>query len=99
MLVEIAASLALLMVVTGLYLHWPRNGAGLQTLLIPNLRTKGRAWWKSLHSVLGLWIPVLLVFFLISGLAWAGIWDGKFAVLAVDVVVLQNLPWLKRLVS
>lgn len=78
LLVEIAASLALLMVLTGLYLHWPRKDEGLRNLLVPNLAAKGRAWWKSLHSVLGFWISIILVFFLISGLAWAGIWGGKF---------------------
>lgn len=77
-LVEIAASLGLLLVITGLYLIWPRNGAGLRSLLVPDLRAKGRAWWKSLHGVLGFWISLGLVFFLISGLAWAGIWGGKY---------------------
>ena len=77
-LVEIAASLGLLLVITGLYLVWPRNGAGLRDLLLPNLRAKGRALWKSLHSVLGFWISLVLVFFLISGLSWAGIWGGKY---------------------
>ncbi len=77
-LVEIAASLGLLLVVTGIYLVWPRNGAGLRSLLVPNLRAKGRALWKSLHGVLGFWISLVLVFFLISGLSWAGIWGGKY---------------------
>lgn len=77
-LIEIAASLALLMVVTGVYLAWPRNGSGLRAMLVPNLAAKGRAWWKSLHQVLGFWTSLYLVFFLISGLAWAGIWGGKF---------------------
>lgn len=77
-LVEIAASLGLLLVITGLYLVWPRNGAGLRSLLVPDLRAKGRAWWKSLHGVAGFWISLGLVFFLISGLAWTGIWGGKY---------------------
>ncbi|WP_426033641.1 PepSY-associated TM helix domain-containing protein [Cypionkella sp. TWP1-2-1b2] len=77
-LVEIAASLGLLLVITGLYLVWPRNAAGLRSLLLPDLRAKGRAWWKSLHGVLGFWISLGLVFFLISGLSWAGIWGEKY---------------------
>ncbi|OYU40843.1 MAG: hypothetical protein CFE33_01800 [Pseudorhodobacter sp. PARRP1] len=77
-LVEIAASLGLLLVITGLYLVWPRNGARIGDMLVPNLRAKGRALWKSLHSVLGFWISLVLVFFLISGLSWAGIWGGKY---------------------
>jgi uncharacterized iron-regulated membrane protein len=44
--------------------------------LIPTFG-KGRALWKSLHGVVGIWLSVFLVFFLISGLSWAGIWGGK----------------------
>ncbi|MDB5665965.1 PepSY domain-containing protein [Cypionkella sp.] len=77
-LVEIAASLGLLLVITGLYLVWPRNGSGMRALLLPDLRAKGRAWWKSMHSVMGFWISLGLVFFLISGLAWSGIWGEKY---------------------
>jgi uncharacterized iron-regulated membrane protein len=75
-LIEIAAGLALVLVLTGLYVWWPRgNFAGA---LVPNLRARGRALWKSLHAVTGFWMSALLIVFLISGLAWAGIWGGKF---------------------
>ena len=78
LLIEIAASLALLLVVTGLYLAWPRNGKGLRSMLVPDVSATGRAFWKSLHLSLGSWLSLILVFFLISGLSWAGIWGGKF---------------------
>ena len=75
--VEIAASLAVIMVVTGLYMWWPRDGRSLGAALVPQLSLTGRAWWKSLHESVGAWISVLLLFFLLSGLAWAGIWGTK----------------------
>lgn len=78
LLIEIAASLGILMLVTGLYLWWPRNRQGWAEVLVPNLAARGRAFWKSVHSVTGFWISLVLVFFLISGLAWTGIWGGKF---------------------
>lgn len=76
-LIEIAASLAILLVVTGLYLHWPRNGSGLRHVLAPSLATRGRVFWKSLHGALGTWISLVLVVFLVSGLSWAGIWGER----------------------
>lgn len=76
-LIEVAASLALLLVGTGLYMAWPR-GRGLKAMLLPDLRAGGRAFWKSLHAALGTWISLVLVFFLVSGLSWADIWGGKF---------------------
>ncbi|MEM7463936.1 MAG: PepSY domain-containing protein [Pseudomonadota bacterium] len=75
-ILEIAASLGMVLIVTGLYMWWPR-GAGWRGTLVPSLATGGRSMWKSLHGVFGIWISLFLVFFLISGLAWAGIWGGK----------------------
>ncbi|UWR11059.1 PepSY-associated TM helix domain-containing protein [Sulfitobacter mediterraneus] len=75
-MLETAASLALVLVATGLYMWWPR-AAGWRRALVPSL-TRGRNLWKSLHGVIGIWLSLFLVFFLISGLAWTGIWGGKF---------------------
>lgn len=44
--------------------------------LVPNLRARGRSLWKSLHAVVGFWMSLLLVVFMISGLSWAGVWGG-----------------------
>ena len=77
-LIEIAAGLAIVLVVTGLYLWWPREGIGLARVLVPRLGARGRALWKDLHVTIGFYISLVLVFFLISGLAWAGIWGGQF---------------------
>jgi uncharacterized iron-regulated membrane protein len=77
LLIEAAASLAVIMVITGLYLHWPRNGSGTLAMLVPNLAARGRALWKSLHGVIGFWMSVILLLFLLSGLSWAGIWGSK----------------------
>lgn len=77
-LIEVAASLGIVMVVTGIYLWWPRGGAGLASALVPRFGAKGRSLWKSLHETTGAWLAVVLVFFMVTGLAWAGVWGGKF---------------------
>jgi uncharacterized iron-regulated membrane protein len=76
-LIEAAASLGIVMVVTGLYLHWPRDGRGWGAALVPRLAARGRAFWKSLHGVVGMWMSLILLVFLLSGLSWAGIWGSK----------------------
>jgi uncharacterized iron-regulated membrane protein len=76
-LIEIAASLAMVLIATGLYMWWPRQ-ARWKSALIPSLKSRGRGFWKSIHGVVGLWISLFLVFFLISGLSWSGIWGEKF---------------------
>lgn len=75
-IVEIAASLGIVLLATGLYLWWPREGSVLRAF-VPRLSARGRGLWKSLHATVGVWLSVLLLFFLISGLSWAGIWGGK----------------------
>jgi uncharacterized iron-regulated membrane protein len=75
-LIEAAASLGLLLVVSGLYLHWPRNGTGWRRALLPGA-ARGRALWKGLHGAVGIWMSLVMVLFLISGLSWAGIWGEK----------------------
>ncbi|MCR8726633.1 PepSY-associated TM helix domain-containing protein [Frigidibacter sp. ROC022] len=75
-MIEIAASLGMVLIASGLYLWWPRNGQGLRVLL-PNLAARGRSLWKTLHATLGAWISIVLVLFLVSGLSWAGVWGEK----------------------
>ncbi|WP_343563972.1 PepSY-associated TM helix domain-containing protein [Kiloniella sp. b19] len=74
-MLEIAASLGMVLIATGLYMWWPRNG-GWRAVLFPSL-VRGRSGWKALHASVGLWLSLVLVFFLLSGLAWTGVWGGK----------------------
>jgi uncharacterized iron-regulated membrane protein len=77
-LIEIAAGFAIMLVVTGLYLWWPRDNSGFRSVLVPQLSAKGRQLWKSLHLSIGFYASLILVVFLLSGLSWAGIWGDKF---------------------
>lgn len=77
-LIEIAAGLGIVLVVTGLYLWWPRDGRGFGSVLVPQFPAKGRQLWKSLHLTIGFYASLFLVIFLLSGLTWAGIWGEKF---------------------
>jgi uncharacterized iron-regulated membrane protein len=76
LLIEVAASLGIISLVTGLYLWFPQGRITAKTL-IPQVALRGRAFWKSLHETLGFWISVVLLFFLLSGLAWTTVWGGK----------------------
>ena len=86
-LIELAAGFGFLLVITGLYLHWPRNGTALRRLFIPGfLQRSGwsralgqgkRAGWKSIHSSVGFYLSLFLLFFLLTGMAWTGIWGQK----------------------
>ena len=76
-LIEAAASLGVILVVTGVWLHWPRGRSSWREALLPRLTLTSRGAWKALHGAVGMWMSGLLLIFLISGLSWAGIWGGK----------------------
>lgn len=76
MIVETAASWAIVMLCTGLFLWWPRNARGLGGVLYPRLSRRGRMFWRDLHAVTGLWVSGYALFLLMSGLPWAKSWGG-----------------------
>ncbi|MEQ1526899.1 MAG: PepSY domain-containing protein [Gallionella sp.] len=75
-IVELAASWAIVMFITGLYLWWPRNAGSLAGIVFPRFGRGQRVFWRDLHAVTGLWISFFVLFLLISGLPWAKSWGG-----------------------
>lgn len=76
-LIEIAAGFGIVLIVTGVYLWWPRGERSLARSLVPQLSGRGRQVWKSLHQTVGVYMAVILFAFLLSGLTWAGVWGEK----------------------
>lgn len=76
--VELAASWGILMVLTGLYLWWPRGASGLAGVVFPRLGRGSRLMWRDLHAVTGFWISGLVLFLLLTGLPWTTVWGEAF---------------------
>ena len=77
-IVELAASWTLVMLLTGLFLWWPRNSRSWAGVVYPRLAAGGRVFWRDLHGVTGFWIVGLAVFLIASGLPWAKFWGDYF---------------------
>ncbi len=93
LLVELAASWAMVMILTGLYLWWPRGAQGLAGVLYPRLGAGRRLFWRDLHACAGVWVSAFALFLLISGLPWAKSWGGylkEVRTLAGQAVVRQD---------
>ena len=78
-LLETAASLTILMILTGWYLWWQKRKS-VKAMLIPDqgIQTmQKRSLFRMIHGTLGSWISILLLFFCISGMAWAGVWGER----------------------
>lgn len=67
-MMEAAASLTILLILTGLYLWWNKQ-RGIGKMLLPTLGKK-RSFWRGLHGAIGSWVAVLLLFFCLPG--WPG---------------------------
>lgn len=82
-LMELAASFAILLTVTGAYLWWPRaeksqtNWQALKSALTPRFSKGSRVLWRDLHAIIGVYMIIIIIGFCLSGLAWSGIWGGK----------------------
>ncbi|WP_127754292.1 PepSY domain-containing protein [Devosia sp. 1566] len=73
---EMAAGLGIVLLLTGLYMWWPRGARTWSKALLPRL-TKGRGLSRDLHMSTGFYFAIVLLFFLFSGLAWTGIWGTQ----------------------
>ena len=77
-LIELAAGWGIVLVVSGMYLWWPR-GQSANGILWPRFSRRGRVLWRDLHAVTGFWGAALLLFMLISGMTWTGFWGKQYA--------------------
>ena len=77
-LVEMAAGWGVVLVVSGLYLWWPR-GQSSAGVLWPRWSARGRLFWRDLHVVVGFWGAAFLLVMLLSGMTWTGFWGKQYA--------------------
>ncbi|CAG4894600.1 PepSY-associated TM helix domain-containing protein [Paraburkholderia gardini] len=84
LLMELAACWTLVMIGTGVALWWPREKTTLRAALRPRFTLKGRPLWKNLHAVMGAWLALGAVAFVLTGLPWSGSWGKQFKALATS---------------
>jgi uncharacterized iron-regulated membrane protein len=77
-MVETAAAWAIVMIITGLYLWWPRGASAFGGVFYPRLNDGGRIFLRDIHGVTGFWLSLFALFFLISALPWTKVWGGSF---------------------
>ncbi|MCC6926447.1 PepSY domain-containing protein [Novosphingobium sp.] len=87
-IVELAASWAIVMILTGLYLWWP-TGGGLAGVAWPRFSNGRKVLWRDLHAVTGFWVSGLAMVLLLTGLPWADVWGSAFK------AVRTELGWIK----
>jgi uncharacterized iron-regulated membrane protein len=72
--IEIVAGWAIVLVVTGVFLWWPRGGGAYRIRGRPPERT----WWRDLHAVTGATAAVAVLFLAVTGMPWSAFWGQQF---------------------
>ncbi len=83
LLLEIVAGWLLVLAISGVYLWWPRKNRasaverGVSTASGTSTTFTKRARWRQLHSLPGLLLSWVLLFFVVTGMPWSPYWgDG-----------------------
>jgi uncharacterized iron-regulated membrane protein len=86
-LVELAACWAIVMLLRGLYLWWPR-GRGPSGVVWPRRATLLR----DLHAVTGFWVAAFAFVLLLTGLPWTSVWGNAFGAVRTQMGWVKGAP-------
>jgi len=75
-LLELADGWAIFMILSGLYLWWPRQ-RGFLAALRPRFDRGARMAVRDLHAIVAVLFSAVFLFFLISALPWTAFWGGE----------------------
>nr|WP_028107120.1 PepSY domain-containing protein [Exiguobacterium undae] len=84
-IVELVACWAIVLIVTGLFLWFPRNKTtGWSGVFIPRVRQGKKIFRRDLHAVPAFWMTAGMLFLILTGLPWSGFWGTNFQSLATN---------------
>jgi uncharacterized iron-regulated membrane protein len=77
---EIAAGWAIILVITGVFLWWPRGrSSGVITI---RGKPRSRTFWRDLHAVTGVFAGAVILFLAVTGMPWSMFWGEQVQVWA-----------------
>ncbi|HRO58765.1 MAG TPA: PepSY domain-containing protein [Burkholderiaceae bacterium] len=76
--IEVVAGWAIVLVVSGVFLWWPRAAGGSGGVYSLRGRPGQRIWWRDLHAVIGVFAAAALLFLAVTGMPWSAFWGQQF---------------------
>ncbi|MCG8650724.1 MAG: PepSY domain-containing protein, partial [Pirellulales bacterium] len=70
-MVELATSWSIVLIITGVYLWWPRGRQRFWGVWLPRIRAKTYVIWRDLHSVTSFYLAILTFLILFTGLLFS----------------------------
>lgn len=83
-IVELAACWAIVLIVTGLFLWFPKRKKGMGGVLFPRFKKGSKILRRDLHAVPAFWITAGMLFLIFTGLPWSGFWGTNFQSIATN---------------
>ncbi|WP_264740130.1 PepSY-associated TM helix domain-containing protein [Cytobacillus firmus] len=83
-IVELATCWAVVLIVTGLYLWFPKKKPGMGGVLFPRLNRGKKTFRRDLHAVPAFWVTAGMLFLIMTGLPWSGFWGTNFQSMATN---------------
>ncbi|MDM9627942.1 PepSY domain-containing protein [Rhizobium sp. S152] len=74
-LIEVTGGFAMVLVVTGIYLWWPRRQTG--GVVTVRGTPARRVFWRDMHAVTGAFAGILILFLAVTGMPWSGYWGSN----------------------
>lgn len=77
-IVELVTCWAVVLIVSGLYLWFPRKNKGLAGIIYLRLKNGKQIFRRDLHAVPAFWVTGGMLFLIMTGLPWSGFWGTNF---------------------
>ena len=74
--IEVVAGWAIVLVVSGIFLWWPRGRSG--GVCSVRGRPAQRTWWRDVHAVTGITAAAAILFLAVTGMPWSAFWGAQF---------------------
>ncbi len=75
--VELVASWAIVLILTGLYVWWPAKKFSLASFFVVRTGKGRRTFWRDVHAVFGFWLSLFLLVILAGGMPWTDIFGSQ----------------------
>ena len=82
---ELAATWILVLLMTGVYLWWPRAIESAKPLFTIRWGRGGRIRWRDLHAAVGVVVSLVLIGYIVSGMTWTRYWGENWRAVVATV--------------
>jgi len=76
-IIELVASWMFVLILTGIYLFWPRE-RGIKGLFTIRTKASKRIFFRDVHTFLGFWFSSLLILILMGGFPWTDVFGAGY---------------------